>query len=140
MRFPWASRAFSGVCSGPAPLPQLWAQSSFHAVLVMQCSSSLSLLSLFVKPLVPSWPGCVSARPRGTALAGALVMGLLLARHTPRLARGLVGHRSVPVAVSSTAAQTKLVGLLPLSSSSLSCAELGALPQLWWLLDLPKPG
>lgn len=51
-----------------------------------------------------------------------------------------MGHRSVPGAVSSTAAQTQLVGLLPLASSSLSRAELGALPQLWWLLDLPKPG
>lgn len=37
----------------------------------------------------PSGPGCVPTRPRGTALAGALVVGLLLARHTPRLARGL---------------------------------------------------
>lgn len=64
------------------------------------------LISLLVKPPAPSWPGCVSARPRGAALAGALVLGLLLARHTPRLAKGLVGHRAVPVAVSSTAAQT----------------------------------
>lgn len=100
-----AIRARSGVCSGLVLLPQLWAWSSFHAVLVMLYSSSWSLISLFVKPSAPSWPGCVSARPRGTALTGELVMGLL-ARHTPGLARGLVGHRSVPVAVSSIAAQT----------------------------------
>lgn len=66
------------------------------------------------------------------------VVALLLARHTPRLTRGMVGHESVPVAVSSTAARAQLVGLLPLASSSLSCAKLGALSQLWWLLDLPK--
>lgn len=111
---------------------------SGHGAAFMLCL--WSLISLSVKPPGPSWPGCVSASPRGTALAGALVLGLLLARHPPRLARGLLGHSSVPVAVSSTAAQTQLMGLLPLASSSLPCAELGALPQSRWLWDLPKPG
>lgn len=47
---PMGNWACSGVCSGPAPLPQLWAWSSFHAVLVMQCSSSWSLISFREAP------------------------------------------------------------------------------------------
>lgn len=58
----------------------------------------------------------------------------------PKLARRLMGHGSVLRAMSSAGAWTPLVCLMALASSSLLCARLGALAQLQWLLDLPKPG
>lgn len=116
----------------------------FHAGLVVRCSSSRSLGFSIGEVLCSfqAWPCFHQTQGHlfGRSTGGECLPEKAQARHMPKLARRLMGHGSVLRAVSSAGAWTQLVCLMALASSSLLRARLGALAQLQWLLDLPKPG
>lgn len=97
----------------------------FHAGLVMQRSSSWSLSFSFCEVVCSfqAWPRFHQTQGHlfGRSTGGECPPEQAQARHTPKLARRLVGHRSVLVAVSSNGTWTQLVVLMALASSSLSC-------------------